>query len=166
MGIPVTLDNQLASRIVTRASSITRPNNTTTYAADETWGGVGAEVDSAWFEQAAGPDGSGMILDAVIGTSIASSLQGEVWLFDGPVVQSADNAAWVMTDAEALKLVGVIPFTCAAQPSNQVVHVTAINLPFNLPAGRNLYYTVKVKNAYVPTALEVLNIRLKIQWLA
>jgi hypothetical protein len=49
------------------------------------------------------------------------SIGCELWLFDDTVTPPNDNAAWTITDADAAKLVGVIPFsTYYASAANSV----------------------------------------------
>lgn len=154
-------------QIVTRDASVTRPSNTNTYTINDAWAATSAAVGGSTLARATCRNGgSGVILDAVItcSTSPATALQGEIWLFDQAVTAVADEAAFTITDAEALTLVGVIPFTLAATGGgNAAAHVIDLNLGFTCVNSEDLRFLVKVKNAYVAGSADVLGVRLKIR---
>ncbi|MDO8533285.1 MAG: hypothetical protein Q7S17_00890 [Xanthobacteraceae bacterium] len=153
-----------APRFVTRSLSIIRPADTTAYAVDDVLSAVAVEF-GILTDAAGAADLSGVITDMVVISTNgpATPLQGELWLFDSPVTAVADNAAFALSDAHALFLVGIVPFTMVSQASNSVVHVVAIDMAFTTVAGRDLYTLVKVKNAYTPASLETVTFRLKIR---
>lgn len=159
---------QVFGAMTTVTTSITRPNDTTAYAAND------ALSDSTSSPTAGGftftscariSGGSGIITDAVIemSTAAATPLQGELWLFDSSVTAINDNAAFTITDGEGQTLVGVIPFTAnKVGGANQFALVQGLNIGFTTVGSANLRFLVKVINAYTPAAQEVLTARLKI----
>jgi len=56
-------------------------------------------------------NGSGIILSARLIDKAAQSAPAELWIFDSAITPPTDNAAWSISDADAAKLVGVIPFS-------------------------------------------------------
>lgn len=158
----VKVNNWQKERVVTRSLSITRPANTTQYAVDDVL--ANATVNDLVLTNVAGTDYSGTILDMVaISDAVpATTLQGEVWLFDKPVAQVADNAAFALSDAHATTLVSVIPFTLLAQASNSLAVISGINVGYNCIT-QDLYALIKVKNAYTPVSGEIVTFRFKIK---
>jgi len=64
----------------------------------------------------------------------ATGVNGELWIFDSIITPPADSAAWSISDADAKKLVCVIPFsTWYASALNVVSH--------GIPAGAACYYS-------------------------
>jgi hypothetical protein len=54
--------------------------------------------------------GGGWIVGAELIDYALQSVAMELWLFSSAVTPPADSAAWTISDADALKLVAVIPF--------------------------------------------------------
>jgi hypothetical protein len=152
---------------VTVATDVTRPADTTAYAANDAWSDSTTAPTSGGFTftgAARISGGSGIITDAVITTSAdpATTLQGEVWLFDTSVTNINDNAAFAVTDTEIKTYVGKIPFTLEDAGNNGAAHVQNLSIGFTCVGSANLRFLVKVKNAYTPGSAEVLTVRLKI----
>jgi hypothetical protein len=79
--------------------------------------------------------GYGGIIGATIIDKALQSASLELWLFDDLMTPPNDNAAWTVSDADAAKLVGVIPFsTYYASAANSVAMGTIANgiLPFKV----------------------------------
>lgn len=159
----------------TVSTSVTRPNDTSAYAANDCWSdSTSAPTTGGFaFTGAARASGkSGIIRSAVITSSAdpATLLQGEVWIFDQAATAVNDNAAFALSDSDILNLVAVIPFSLATSTAgsgtNSVAVVTGINEIFTCVGTANLRFLVKVKNAYTPIANEVLQVRLKIDQLS
>lgn len=153
----------------TPTTTVQRPNDTTTYAANEAWADTTPTVGGFTLTGAGRiSGGSGIITDlvAVSTNDPALLLQGEIWLFDSAVTALADNAAFALSDADAVKLVGIVPFTLASSVAgsgtNSVANVQGLTLGFTCVGSANLRYLIKVKNAYVPAAQEQLTVRAKI----
>lgn len=83
--------------------------------------------------------GSGYVVGAALIDGLLQSVAGELWLFDtAPAGLGADSAAFTITDADAARLIGVVPFsTYYASALNSVSNGTFPNgaLPFKCPAG-------------------------------
>lgn len=148
--------------------TVQRPTgNTTQYTANDAWADTTPTVGGFLLAELAGISGS--IVDAVIQSTIdpATLLQGEVWLFDASVTAITDNAVFALSDANALTLVGVIPFTLASSVAgsgtNSMAHVIGIDTGFDCRVKAGLYFLIKVKNAYTPASAESLQFRFKIR---
>ena len=159
-------------RIVTRTFSITRPNNTTAYAAGDAWTDSTSAPTTFEIADAARIDGGGgvsadvMVIDSANQTP---KLQGTLFLFDTAPTAPNDNAAWVPSDAEMETLVAAIPFRsmeaangAAGASGNAFDRADGLNFGFAATASsRKLYPVVRVDNAYTPVAQEKLTFRLK-----
>lgn len=146
---------------------VTRPGDTTAYAAGDAWSDSTSAPASGGFTLAGMgrvSGGSGIITDAVLTTSAdaATLLQGEIWLFDTSVTNVNDNSAFAVSDAEIKTYVGKIPFVLEDAGNNGAAHLTGLNLAYTCVGSANLRFLVKVKNAYTPVSAEVLTVRLKI----
>lgn len=158
----------LSGPFATITTTITRPTDTNAYAVDDVLADstsaptVGGNTLAA---AARVSGGSAELRDITIISSAtpAAPLQGELWIFDSAVTAVNDNATFALSDADALKLVAVIPFTLVAQPSNSVAIIAGINLGFTCVGSADLRYLVRVKNAYVPANAETLTVRAKIK---
>ena len=161
------------------SSGISRPENTTQYAANEAvssnagndfeWKGV-APINNGWF--------SGDIVGAVLHSNQNNTtlkLDGAMFIFSNQVAHIADNAAFAPTDAEMRTCLGVIYFSaanwiagldtagvngnslCIGEPSGYSFRT---DLPFAVNAVGNasasLYGLLKTLNAYTPISAEVL----------
>lgn len=86
----------------------------------------------------------------------------ELWLFDRTFTAPADNAAWTVTDADALNCVGVIPIATTgwyASAANKVFTDNTANLPVTLSpptitegiqttaGGTSLFYAIVARGA-------------------
>ena len=54
--------------------------------------------------------GTGVIKSAVLVDYAKQSVNGEIWVFDSAPTPPADSAAWTLSDADAKKCIGIIPF--------------------------------------------------------
>ena len=82
------------------------------------------------------PGGTGYIQSAVLVDALLASVAGELWMFDTIPTPPADSAAWTITDAFALGLVGIIPFsTYYASAVNSVSVYTGMPIGFKCLAG-------------------------------
>ena len=152
---------------VTVSTDVTRPADTTAYAANDAMSDSTSAPTSGGFtftSAARVSGGSGIITDAIIATSndAATLLQGEIWLFDAAVTNVNDNAAFVVSDAEIKTYVGKIPFNLEDAGNNGAYFASNLAFGFTCVGSANLRYLIKVKNAYTPASAEVLTVRLKI----
>lgn len=152
----------------TFTTTITRPADTSAYVAND------ALADSTSAPTAGGftlsnacrtSGGSGFItnLTVVSSNDPATTLQGEIWVFDSAPTAVNDNAAFALSDADALKLVAVLPFalssTTAGSGTNSYFNQPGMNVGYTCAGSANLRYLVKVKAAYTPASGETLTVR-------
>lgn len=152
---------------VTCSTDITRPADTAIYAANDALSDSTSAPTSGGFTltgAARVSGGSGIITDLIVTSSnnAATTLQGEVWIFDTSVTNVNDNAAFAISDAEVKTLVGVVPFTLVAGVNNSMKHVQNLSIGFTTVGSANLRYLVMVKNAYTPASAEVITVRAKV----
>lgn len=55
--------------------------------------------------------GGGYITSAHVIDSAVQKVAGELWIFDSDPTPPADSAAWSIADADALRLIGIIPIS-------------------------------------------------------
>lgn len=151
---------------VTVTTTVTRPANTTAYTANDALADTTPTAGGFTFTSAARiSGGSGIITDMIASfdDDAGTPLQGELWLFDSSVTAPADNAAWVISDAEALTVVAKIPFALEDIGNQDFFHAQNLNIGFTTVGSANLRFLVKVKNAYTATAnSSTITFRLKI----
>lgn len=156
---------------VTVSASITKSTTTTTYTVGDNWSDSTTAPTAGGYTftgAARKSGGSGIITDVFVSCSVgpALMLQGELWIYDSAIATNDnDNAAMTNVDADVLLAVGVVPFTLAASAVGSVngyAHIQNLNIGFTCVGSADLRFKVKVQNAYVNTASEVLNFRLKI----
>jgi hypothetical protein len=157
---------------------ITRPANTTAYTAGDAISEVTTNDFFTFTNVVNSKSGSGAIESAIIHSSanVATKLDADLFLFHTTITETADNAAFVPTDAEMLTLVGVIDvatanwtvgLATAGAGGNTAIHITGLDMPFVLTGtssttGRTLYGQLVARNAYVPVASEVFTVDLMI----
>jgi hypothetical protein len=83
--------------------------------------------------------GTGVVVGAVLVDAALQSIAGELWLFDTAPTPPNDSAAWTITDAEAAKCIGIIPFGGTAAPyyasaANSVCPVGGLSILFKTGA--------------------------------
>lgn len=152
--------------VTTVSTTITRPADTNAYTANDCWADSTSSPTVGGFTLAnAGRSSgaSGTITDAVFSTSAGTALQGELWIFDQAVTAVNDNAAFSVSAADILNLVGVIPFNCTDTANGRAAsYVTGIGIGYTAVGSTNLRCIVKVMNAPTPGNAEVLSIRLHV----
>lgn len=154
----------------TATTSVTRPADTTAYAIADTWADSTSAPTSGGFTfsnmcRASGT--SGVITGAtfVSTNDPATTLSAELWLFDTSVTALNDNAVFsAISDTDAVKLVGVIPFTLSStgdgSDANSYYTVTGLSIGYTCVGSANLRAMIKVRNVYTPASAEVLTSRL------
>lgn len=162
-----TLTTIMAAGTPTISLSITRPADTNVYAINDVYADSTSAPTSGGFTftSAARASGkTGKITDLWVSNSnnAATTLQGELWLFDSAPTAVNDNAAWALSDADVLKVVAVIPFALIAEANNSWAHIQNLSIGIQPSGSANLRALVKVRNAYTPASAEVLQFRLKI----
>lgn len=149
---------------VTVTVDLTRAANTTTYAINDNFGSTPV---GGYTITAAGriSGGSGLITDAwfTFEEDAAVPLVGVLKLADTAFTEVADNAAWVLSDAEAKTQVGDIPFTLVDEGNQGTCHVQNLSIGISTVGSANLRFSCKTKNAYIPTTnSSILSVRFKI----
>lgn len=169
LSVTIASDDAVSPYAATLTTTVTRPADTNIYAVNDCWSdSTSAPTAGGFTFTAAGrvSGGAGVIASATIVSSIdpATLLQGEIWIFDSAPTAVNDNAAFALSDADALKLVGVIPFTLASTQNgsgtNSFYHIGGLGIGYACVGSANLRFLVKVKNAYTPASAEALTVRL------
>lgn len=89
--------------------------------------------------------GTGVVVGALIIDGATQSVSGELWLFDNTVTPPNDSAAWTISDADAKKCVGIVPFNGSTNPyyasaQNSICPVGGLSIVFKTqPNSQNLY---------------------------
>lgn len=148
----------------TVSASLTRPSNTTTYAAADVISAVTSNAHYTFSELV--QDRAGMICSATLHSSTAETLKldADLILFRTDIANVADNSAAAVTDAEMLTAVGVINFPATGWTvagANASCFVTGLNILFTDDgSSRKLYGQLVARNAYVPVSAEVFTVDL------
>lgn len=151
---------------VTVSVDVTRPTDTTTYAINDAIANSTSSTNAFTVANAVkASGGSGIITDVVIlsDNDPATTLQGEIMLLDGGATTPVDNATFSLSDSDAKKLVGKIPFVLEDIGNNQFFHAQGLNIGFTCTGSADLRFVLRAKNAYVPANGETLTFRFKIQ---
>ncbi len=89
--------------------------------------------------------GTGVIKSIFISDKITTTnVAMELWLFSATFVAPTDNAAWAISDAEALTVLSIIPITTAGwygSSNNQVYFDGTLAIPIQ-PAATSLFYAL------------------------
>lgn len=158
---------QVYGAMVTVATDVTRPADTTAYAINDALSDSTSAPTTGGFtftSAARTSGGSGVITDATICTAAdqGTLLQGEIMIFNQAVTNINDNSAFAITDAEAKTLIGKIPFTLEDIGNNGWFHAQNLSIGFTCVGTANLRFLIRVKNAYTPISAEVFTFTLKI----
>jgi len=151
---------------VTVTVDVTRPADTTAYAVDDCISNSTSAPATFTISNAAKAlGGSGLITDMTVlsNNDPVTALQGEIFLFDSAVISPNDNATFQVSDADARKCIGKIPFMLEDIGNNEFFHAQGINIGFTCVGSADLRFLLRAKNAYVPASGEVFTFRFKIQ---
>lgn len=162
-----TLPYPVRCRMVTVQTDVTRPADTSVYAASDCISDSTSAPTSGGFTlsnvvRASG--GSGIITDVLVASSNdpATRLSGEVFLFNQAVTNVNDNAAFVVSDTEIKTCVGTIPFSLFDAGNNGLAHVTGLSIGFTCSGSANLRFLLRARNAYTPASSEVITVTVKV----
>ena len=153
-------------------ASLTRPSDTTQYAAGEVISAVTTNDHYTFAEMGDPRKLTGQIDRAIITSSDAAGTLPdlELWLFDTEIAEVADNAAFAPTDAEILTLVGVLLFPVASWKVGLVTTGNSFceatnTMPFRYKTGPTLalYGQLVVRNTYTPVSAQVFKTRMYIR---
>lgn len=153
-------------------TSVTRPNDTTAYTANDAWSDSTSAPSAITFSSVFRTSGGTALLTGVEVISSANkstALQGELWLFDTAPTVINDNSAFTITDAEYETKVAKIPFvldspgnSAADASGNTGASIDGLSILVKGVSSANLTGLIKVINAYTPVAQEKLTFRLKV----
>lgn len=180
MSGPTTVINSFRTK--TLRSAITRPANTTAYAAGDA---ISAATTNAMFVFGTPRNGnnlggddkiarsesetrSGVINTLILRSSANQStkLGARLYLFRAAPAATADNAAWGPSDAEMLDCIGYIEIPAiywvagngtSGAGGNAIAQIGNLNLPYNVGAAGALYGQLVATAAYTPVSGEVLS---------
>lgn len=157
-----------AGRILRSTATITRPADTTAYAASDEISSSTSAPAVVQFTGCARVSGWGGVLQSVVLIDSAGNTAPpvlELWLFDSSVTPDNDNAAFTPTDAEAAKCVAIIPLGTgfAGDPNvgstgNRVFTASGLGMAYQCSGGTSLYGRLVVRNAYTPISAETFQV--------
>lgn len=148
----------------TVTATLTRPSNTTTYAAGDVISAVTSNAHYTFSEIV--QERAAMICSATLHCSTTESLQlaADLILFRTDIASVADNAPATITDAEMLTAVGVINFPAGGWTvggANASCFITGLNILFTDDgSSRKLYGQLVARNAYIPASAAVFTVDL------
>ena len=127
---------------------------------------MGASSDAMEFtstDLAAGA--SGWVVAAILQDNDVSTDSGaqncELWLFDTEPTPPANSAAWSLSDADAAKVIGIIPFsTYYATALNNIAKAENLSIPFKYASGSNSIWGCLVARATTIHSQNALTVRL------
>jgi hypothetical protein len=160
------------SDIVFATQTITRPADTTAYAAgDQVADSTSAPTVLTFTHMSRYPTARGSIKKVSILSSayVATAPDFELWLFDTTMTPNNDNAAFAPTDAVVATRVAIIPVNIAfvgnataGAGGNQVLESDPeVEYHYRTAEGTNsLFGCLVVRNAYVPVSGEIFTIQI------
>lgn len=151
---------------VTVSTDITRPADTTAYAANDALSDSTSAPTTGGFTLssiARKSGGSVLITDVIVTSSNdpATPLQGEIFLFNQAVTNINDNTAFAVSDSEIKTCVGRVGFALEDVGNNDFFHAQNLNILATCSGSANLRFLVRVKNAYTPASAEVITVIVK-----
>lgn len=157
------------------STSVTRPNDTTAYAAgDAVTDSTSSPTALTFSAVATANGGKGIVLGALMLDSANQSTKGvfELWLFTGSAAPTPDNdnSAFTPTDAELANLVAIIPLSAvyvgdatSGAGGNAIYESPEMARPFVCDGSvDDLFGLLVVRNAYTPVGQEVFTIILRV----
>lgn len=106
---------------------------------------MGTSTSPQFFQDATKVSNTGIIKSVFISDKITTTnVAMELWIFSTTFVAPTDNAAWAISDAEALTVQGIIPiFTSGwyASNNNQIYFDGTLSIPIKT-VNKNLYYAL------------------------
>lgn len=156
------------NKIFRLSTDITRPADTTAYAVNDTLSdSTSAPTCFTWDAAARVSGGSGRILGVQVSTDhdAATPLVGEIFIFNQGVTSANDNAAWVISDAEAKLCIDRIPFSLEDIGNNGFYSISNLAIAYTCVGSDDLRFLIRVKNAYTPASAQVLTFAAIVEWL-
>lgn len=163
-------------KTVVKTGTITRPADTTAYAAGDAFTNSTSVPATASISGCARANGgSGVIIGATLMSSANQStkLDCDIFIFDTTITADNDNSAFTPTDTELATAVGVITFSGANAKTGDATSGASGNciypsslpnpMPFVCGGGSDsLFWSAVPRNGYTPVSGEVLTLRLTI----
>lgn len=152
------------------SGSITRPADTTAYAAGDVVGTAATHLITLTADQLKEAARGFLFKASVISTASPTTLADlELWLLKKPIAAQADNTAFAITDAEVVEVIATIPLTNkrVGLASGNTVYESAENTAyaFALPVFvKDLTAVLVVRNAYVPISAEVFTVNVSVEF--
>lgn len=141
------------------AATLTRPANTTAYAAgDEMTDTGGAILTLTSAARRSGGTGSIYGITLSCSTNAATKPSLECWIFDTTSTPQTDNAAFAPSDGVVDTLIDVVPLSTSyvgdatSNTGNFVMSSGPLNIPFKCVGSANLFMRIVVRNAYTAGA--------------
>jgi len=151
---------------VTVSVDITRPADATAYAAGDAFANSTTAPTVNGFQLTGVARGSGktaLLTDiALIYSNATPDVVGELWIFDSAVTAINDNASFNLSDADARKLVALVPFVInKSAGNNKVCHLGNLTHLCTCVGSADLKYLIKVIQAFTPASGDILTVRAK-----
>lgn len=154
-------------------ASLTRPANTTQYAAgDQVADSASAPTPIEFTLAAAVPGGAGVILSALCISSAnqATKPNFRLYVFDAEPTPSNDNAAWAPADSDVMNIIAAIEFTSwhvgksdVGADGNTISIVSDVSCPFRThSSSTSLWGLLVERSTYTPVSAETFTLRLGI----
>lgn len=96
--------------------------------------------------------GSGVIPNLTVISNDTAALAGKLLFYDSAVTNQNDNTAEAISDTDAAKFVGEVPFTLVARANNAIANVQNINLAYTCSGSANLRFLVQATGGTLTTA--------------
>lgn len=161
--------NSVLNPIVRLQTTVTRPADTTAYAAGDALANSTGSPTAGGFTLTGAAKRSGLG-GVILGIEVVSNaapgtpLQCEVWLADRAVTAINDNAAFALSDADALNFLTPIPVVLFVQAGNNSRGGTSnLSVPYQCSGSADLRFLVRVLNAYTPASAETLTVTVWVQ---
>lgn len=158
--------NSFGQSLKTSTVEITRPSNTTAYAALDAVSSSSTAPTNLSFTYVTSVNGSnGYVTGAVLRTDQSTNTaRFKLHLFTGTVTAVNDNAAHTALYANKSNYVGSITFDALATEGSgsdcAVSLNTTVRLPFKFPSGTTLYGLLETLDAFTPASGQKFFIRL------
>ena len=151
---------------VTVSVDITRPADASAYAAGDAFANSTSAPTTGGFQLTGVARGAGktaLLTDvALIYSNATPDVVGELWVFDSAVNAVNDNAAFSLSDADARRLVAVVPFVIhKSAGNNKVGHIGNLCHLCTCAGSDDLKFLVKVIQAFTPASGDILTVRAK-----
>lgn len=160
-------DSPGVTPLVQVTASYTRPGDTSIYAIGDAYANSTSAPTAGGltFTNAAKASGKGGLikkLQVVDSNGPGTPIQGELWLFRSAPTAINDNAAFALSDADALLVEAIIPFTTEVKAANNSIACIPLEEAFVCSGSANLRGLVRLLNAYTPANAETLSFSLDI----